>query len=1147
MAEVIDLTDDSPPTPRPRTPPRQEPIGVNVCVDVVDLEESDDEKPATLLSVLQHLDWNDIAEQRAAHAAFQALQSSSPGPTTQPAGHHRTLRYTGNGKKGVEKKKKGKGKSLQSPSEHSLPPRKKKRKTKSQGKDVGNTRGGSAAKQPPKNANGRDEEAIMRKRERNRRKNQRYKKKKAARRLAEKKAAYTKAASALRGAIKSDCIHELQRIPPSVSGKGDKRSVMEQSSNVQVKTQQQDSACESDNVGQLDGSSVDQAALNVHNPNSAKVDMQDAQNFSYDAAVSTSAKSDKAELGIWVSTEAGNDHRSSRAEAQHVGTQDAQSCSKDAAVSTSAKVDNLCNGKAEQHIPVSPKVVNDYRDSRTKDHVDTQDAQSCSKDAAVSTSANVDKICNGKTGQDIPVSPNVVNDHRGSRAKAHVDTQDAQNCAKDAAVSTSAKVDKICSDKAEHDIFVSPKVVNDHQGPKAKAHVDMQDANNCSYDAANSTSAEVDEICSDKTGQDIPVSSNVVNDHRGSRAKAHVDTQDAQNCAKDAAVSTSAKVDKICSDKAEHDILVSPKVVNDHQGPKAKAHVDMQDANNCSYDAANSTSAEVDEICSDKTGQDIPVSSNAVNDHRGSRAKAHVDTQDAQNCAKDAAVSTSAKVDKICSDKAEHDILVSPKVVNDHQGPKAKAHVDMQDANNCSYDAANSTSAEVDEICSDKTGQDIPVSSNAVNDHRGSRAKAHVDTQHAQNCAKDAAVSTSAKVDNICSDKAEHDILVSPKVVNDHRGSKAKAHVDMQDANNCSKDATVSASAKVDKVCDKEKLWCEIPGLRKEADDQCVGAASSPMNDFERSRMANNAKGKHDHPDPKDHVTLNEMRAHWDSQEGNILTDTPVAGTSDGKAQEACKQQDSSRNKTSVSAHASPEVIDVDDDESVVDSRQPQKRAATLKDFCSAASSKRHHNTVSADEDCARNRKRKEPSSPAKKSAQVERKSWQSTVIIIDSSDDEDESAPWYSMQSKPRKRVRAPPPSSSFKRYQKRSPLEQHLRNIGQYNFNFSEEEAQREQERLLREAAARVREEATRNRAGISQPASDVNELNQDHWKSPDMYVRLGLARGAPIQLVKRQYRRLALLYHPDKSKYVHTTARFQAVTEAYKHLCGESERLR
>jgi DnaJ-class molecular chaperone len=67
------------------------------------------------------------------------------------------------------------------------------------------------------------------------------------------------------------------------------------------------------------------------------------------------------------------------------------------------------------------------------------------------------------------------------------------------------------------------------------------------------------------------------------------------------------------------------------------------------------------------------------------------------------------------------------------------------------------------------------------------------------------------------------------------------------------------------------------------------------------------------------------------------------------------------------------------------------------------------------------------------------------------------------------------------------------------------------------------------------------DISKLNQDHWKSPDPYTRLGLPRGASINVIKSRYRRLALKYHPDKSNFVHTTARFQAVTEAYKLLTG------
>jgi DnaJ-domain-containing protein 1 len=143
--------------------------------------------------------------------------------------------------------------------------------------------------------------------------------------------------------------------------------------------------------------------------------------------------------------------------------------------------------------------------------------------------------------------------------------------------------------------------------------------------------------------------------------------------------------------------------------------------------------------------------------------------------------------------------------------------------------------------------------------------------------------------------------------------------------------------------------------------------------------------------------------------------------------------------------------------------------------------------------------------------------------------------------------------PETKFKKYPtKREPLEQHLRTNGQYNFRFTQEEAAREQERLFKQAADRVRQNAsmanqTSSTAAAGSVPRNINDLSHDHWRSPDLYHRLGLPPGAPIHLVKRQYRRLALRYHPDKGwKDVHTTDRFQAITEAYKVLSGECERL-
>eukprot|EP00934_Nitzschia_sp_Nitz4_P008545 Nitzschia sp. Nitz4//scaffold64_size103689//16165//19104//NITZ4_004423-RA/size103689-augustus-gene-0.155-mRNA-1//-1//CDS//3329556091//8535//frame0 len=107
--------------------------------------------------------------------------------------------------------------------------------------------------------------------------------------------------------------------------------------------------------------------------------------------------------------------------------------------------------------------------------------------------------------------------------------------------------------------------------------------------------------------------------------------------------------------------------------------------------------------------------------------------------------------------------------------------------------------------------------------------------------------------------------------------------------------------------------------------------------------------------------------------------------------------------------------------------------------------------------------------------------------------------------------------------------------------------EEAQREQDRLLREAAKRVRQKAQfhvtqgirgfqASNISFSSPIVDINARYPSHWQFKDPYSRLGLPKGADMKLVKLHFRLLARIYHPDKSKTYETAAKFQAIAEAY-----------
>jgi len=122
-------------------------------------------------------------------------------------------------------------------------------------------------------------------------------------------------------------------------------------------------------------------------------------------------------------------------------------------------------------------------------------------------------------------------------------------------------------------------------------------------------------------------------------------------------------------------------------------------------------------------------------------------------------------------------------------------------------------------------------------------------------------------------------------------------------------------------------------------------------------------------------------------------------------------------------------------------------------------------------------------------------------------------------------------------------------------FNATMSNEDAAREQERLFRESAARVRScpkfQVTDNNASTTNGRKmvtfphrivDVQKKFPDHWTYTDNYARLGLPRDAPLQLVKMHYRTLARVYHPDKSGTDHTARRFQAIAEAYDAIMSQ-----
>ena len=116
------------------------------------------------------------------------------------------------------------------------------------------------------------------------------------------------------------------------------------------------------------------------------------------------------------------------------------------------------------------------------------------------------------------------------------------------------------------------------------------------------------------------------------------------------------------------------------------------------------------------------------------------------------------------------------------------------------------------------------------------------------------------------------------------------------------------------------------------------------------------------------------------------------------------------------------------------------------------------------------------------------------------------------------------------------------------EYNYHYTcEDEALREQERLFQQSAARVKFLGEHQRlikmAGgmkdYKEVVSDVSKLPSDHYKWSCMYSRLGVPKKSGDNVVKKNYRRLCLLYHPDKAKCDDAPAKFQAIKEAYESL--------
>jgi hypothetical protein len=142
------------------------------------------------------------------------------------------------------------------------------------------------------------------------------------------------------------------------------------------------------------------------------------------------------------------------------------------------------------------------------------------------------------------------------------------------------------------------------------------------------------------------------------------------------------------------------------------------------------------------------------------------------------------------------------------------------------------------------------------------------------------------------------------------------------------------------------------------------------------------------------------------------------------------------------------------------------------------------------------------------------------------------------------------PPSKAGFYRYGQ----QQFFVRGKDFTFAKTRQEALEEQESLFSQAAANMHQHQafldSINRQRIASPgcptftqAVDVSKLNKDHWKWECPFARLGLPTDAGGTAIKKQYRKHALRYHPDKCRLKDASLRFQAVTEAYNKIRGDS----
>ena len=100
-------------------------------------------------------------------------------------------------------------------------------------------------------------------------------------------------------------------------------------------------------------------------------------------------------------------------------------------------------------------------------------------------------------------------------------------------------------------------------------------------------------------------------------------------------------------------------------------------------------------------------------------------------------------------------------------------------------------------------------------------------------------------------------------------------------------------------------------------------------------------------------------------------------------------------------------------------------------------------------------------------------------------------------------------------------------------YGFD-SISDAQAEQDRLLAASAAKKRKRDEKNKTLLT--VTDVTQLPINFHLSLNPHTRLGLPPNVTFEEVKKQYKKIARVWHPDKGGDVEV---FRKVKESYEEL--------